>query len=78
MTIDKDSAVATGHSRVYLHTDAGWKIERVSADRWELERGPDGWVVRRRLNQQPPAATPVANCLLQDCASESGAPQTIL
>ncbi|MET0822314.1 MAG: nuclear transport factor 2 family protein [Aeromicrobium sp.] len=52
VTVDHDSAVATGHSRVYLHTDAGWQVERVSANRWELERGPDGWAVRRRLNHQ--------------------------
>jgi len=52
VTVDGDTAVATGHSRVYLHSDEGWRVERVSANRWELERGADGWVVRRRLNQQ--------------------------
>lgn len=48
--LDGDVAVARGHSIVFRHSDAGFEVWRVSANRWELERGSDGWLVRRRIN----------------------------
>jgi len=51
ITIDGDKAVATGHSRVYLRDGDFWRLERVSANRWELERTILGWKVRRRTNR---------------------------
>lgn len=53
VTISGDTAVATGYSRVYLHDAAGggWKVERTSANRWELIRTGAGWKVQRRVNR---------------------------
>lgn len=49
--VEEDRAVATGYSRLYLHTGDGWKVERVSANRWELARTADGWKVTTRTNR---------------------------
>ncbi len=48
--IDGDAARAIGYSRVYLHTDDGYEVWRVSANYWEFTRTDDGWRVRRRTN----------------------------
>ena len=48
--LDGDVAIARGHSVVFRHSDAGFKVWRVSANRWELERGAQGWLVRQRVN----------------------------
>ncbi|MGC1470745.1 MAG: nuclear transport factor 2 family protein [Sphingorhabdus sp.] len=48
--LDGDVAIARGHSVVFRQTDAGFEVWRVSANRWELERGTAGWQVRRRVN----------------------------
>ncbi len=50
VAIDGDSATATGYSRVYRYRDGALEIWRVSANRWELRRTPDGWRVTRRVN----------------------------
>jgi hypothetical protein len=39
------------HSRVYLRDGTSWRLERVSANRWELERADGAWRVRRRTNR---------------------------
>jgi len=49
--VDGDTAVAVNHSRVYLHDGDGWRLERVSANRWELSRGNGSWRVDRRTNR---------------------------
>lgn len=51
ITIDGDCAVATGYSRLYVHAGDGWKVERISANRWELERTDMGWKVANRTNR---------------------------
>ncbi|MFM2301501.1 MAG: hypothetical protein RLZZ84_1237 [Pseudomonadota bacterium] len=45
-----DRALACCHSVVLRHADGTWVPMRVSANRWELERGADGWRVARRDN----------------------------
>ena len=45
--IEGDTARAIGYSRVYLHTDEGYEVWRVSANFWEFTR------TRRRLAGQP-------------------------
>ncbi len=45
-----DRATARGHSVVLRHTGAGFAVHRVSANRWELVCGADGWAVTRREN----------------------------
>src|SRR5574341_459342 len=49
--VQGDRAVATGYSRVYLHTDAGIHLYRVSCNRWELRRHPDGWQIAHRTTR---------------------------
>ncbi len=46
--VDGDRATATGYGRVYLRTEKGFAIWRVSAGRWELERRGGQWEVTRR------------------------------
>lgn len=49
--VDGDRATATGYSRVYVHDGDGWKVERASANRWELVRTDQGWKVANRVNR---------------------------
>jgi hypothetical protein len=51
ITVDGDRAVATGYSQVYLHNGDSWKVERTSANRWELVRTDAGWKVENRINR---------------------------
>jgi hypothetical protein len=51
VSIDGDVAVAVNHSRVYLHETDHWRLERVSANRWELRRVAGSWQVERRANR---------------------------
>ena len=51
VAVDVDTAVAVNHSRVYLRDGAHWRLERVSANRWELERLDGTWQVKRRTNR---------------------------
>ena len=51
VTVNGDRAVATGHSRVYLNQGDHWRVERASANRWDLVRTAEGWQVARRLNR---------------------------
>ena len=48
--IDGDRARAVGYSRVYLHTDTGYEVWRVSANYWEFSRTASGWRVSSRTN----------------------------
>lgn len=48
--LNGDVAVARGHSVVFRHNGADFEVWRVSANRWELERCTEGWLVRRRIN----------------------------
>ena len=51
VTVDGDRAVAIAYSQVYLHADNGHEVWRVSANRWECQRTPDGWRLTRRVNR---------------------------
>ncbi len=48
--LDGSRAVACCHSVVFRQAEGTWIAVRVSANRWELERGADGWRVTRRDN----------------------------
>lgn len=50
ITLQGDRATARGHSIVFRHTEEGFEVFRVSANRWELARGAEGWKVMRRDN----------------------------
>jgi uncharacterized protein (TIGR02246 family) len=49
--VDGDRAVAIGYSRVYLQSEQGIRIYRVSLNRWELERRSGQWRIRHRLTR---------------------------
>ena len=51
LAIDGDRAVAIGYSCMFRRTGAGFAAERVSANRWELERTQAGWRVTLRVNR---------------------------
>ena len=51
VVVQGDDAVATCYSRVYLKDGEHWRLERVSANRWEFERTLVGWKVKRRTNR---------------------------
>lgn len=48
ISVDGDEASAIDYSRLYRYTDAGFVIERVSANEWKFRRTPDGWLVTSR------------------------------
>jgi hypothetical protein len=52
IVVDGDTAVATGYSNVFLRDGDHWRVERASANRWELVRTAAGWKVKYRLNRQ--------------------------
>jgi hypothetical protein len=49
--LDGDRAVAINHSRVFVHEGDRWIVDRAAANRWDLERTPRGWKMRRRVNR---------------------------
>ncbi|HEY2333276.1 MAG TPA: nuclear transport factor 2 family protein [Acidimicrobiales bacterium] len=51
ITLDGNRAVAVNHSRVFVHEGDRWIVDRAAANRWDLERTPAGWKVRRRVNR---------------------------
>jgi hypothetical protein len=48
VSIQGDRASATNYGRVYLHSDAGYELWRVSVNNWEFRRTTDGWRVSGR------------------------------
>jgi hypothetical protein len=51
ITVDGDRAVAIAYSQVFLHAEEGHEVWRVSANRWECQRTPNGWRLTRRVNR---------------------------
>ncbi len=51
VTVDGDRATAVTYSQVYLHTEHGHDVWRVSANQWEFGRTQSGWRVTRRVNR---------------------------
>lgn len=51
VTIDGDRAEVVTYSQVYLHSDQGHHVWRVSANQWQFARTPRGWRVTRRSNR---------------------------
>jgi SnoaL-like domain len=51
VTVEGDRATVIAYSQVYLHTDEGHAVWRVSANRWECARTPAGWRITRRVNR---------------------------
>jgi hypothetical protein len=51
VTVDGDRASAITYSQVFLHTEDGYGVWRVSANQWECRRTPFGWRLTRRTNR---------------------------
>jgi hypothetical protein len=49
--VDGDRAVATCYSNVFRYVDGGFETWRTAANRWDLERTPDGWRATRRTTR---------------------------
>ncbi len=45
-----DRAVAIHYSNVFIHEGDRWIATRTAGNRWDFERTPQGWKVRRRVN----------------------------
>jgi SnoaL-like domain len=65
VTVDGDQAVAIAYSQVFLHSDGGHEVWRVSANRWECHRTPDGWRLTRRVNRVVDGAPAARSVLVQ-------------
>jgi hypothetical protein len=50
--VDGVDATAVGYSLMLVHDSEGYRVRRVTANRWELTRTDHGWRVRRRTNRQ--------------------------
>jgi ketosteroid isomerase-like protein len=48
---DGDTAVVVGYSRVYVRAGDGYELFRIGCNRWEMERGPSGWVIAKRTTR---------------------------
>jgi hypothetical protein len=51
VVVDGDTAVATGHSTTYRRDGERFYPDRVSANRWELERVDGRWRTKLRVNR---------------------------
>lgn len=54
IVVDGDRAVALCHSQLLLRDEAadGFRVWRLTANRWEMERTSGGWKVADRVNRQ--------------------------
>ena len=51
LQIDGDTAVATCYASLNHYDGDGFRIGRITANRWEFVRTPAGWQVTRRTNR---------------------------
>jgi hypothetical protein len=51
LEIDGDRAVATGYASLNHFDGDGFRIGRITANRWEFVRTPAGWRVKNRTNR---------------------------
>lgn len=49
--LDGDTAVATCKSQLIIHDDNGFRVHRITANRWELAKIDGEWKVTRRVNR---------------------------
>ncbi len=81
VTIDGDTAVATSYLQILApHPTAdeievpahgasrGYRIHRVGANRWELQRTPQGWKIKRRTYRTLDGSEPALDILRQALA----------
>jgi len=49
--VDGDKAVVVNHSNTFEHSEDGFRIGRVSSNRWDLVRVDGVWQIERRVNR---------------------------
>lgn len=49
--LDGDTAVAVSHSILVLHDEDGFRVERATANHWQLRRTEDGWRATVRVGR---------------------------
>ena len=87
VAIDGDRAVVTSYLQILApHPTAdeievpghgasrGYRIHRVGANRWELERTPQGWKIKRRTYRTLDGSDPALDILRQAVTPPSAAP----
>lgn len=87
VTIDGDTAVATSYLQILApHPSAdeievpahgasrGYRIHRVGANRWELQRTPQGWKIKRRTYRTLDGSEPALDILRQALAPSDAKP----
>ncbi|WP_217634441.1 nuclear transport factor 2 family protein [Herbiconiux ginsengi] len=79
--LDGDRATATAYSQVLYRDEAndGFRTWRISANRWEWHRTPDGWKVTGRVNR-PLDGTPAARELFAEAfqPNAAGRPRPVI
>lgn len=70
--VDGDRAVATGYQTLIMHQDGGYRIDRQSANRWELARTAEGWRVVKRTNRLLDGSEEARALLAQGAAESVG------
>ena len=51
LTITGDEAVGVGHALLFVRDGDGYRTWRLSANRWDYVRTPEGWRIKHRTNQ---------------------------
>jgi ketosteroid isomerase-like protein len=52
ITVEADTAVATGYYRTYVREPAGNELWRLSYTRFEMQRAADSWQIKRRVSRE--------------------------
>lgn len=71
--IDGGRAVAVNYSQVFVKDGNGWRVERTSANRWDLVRTRGGWQVEQRTNRPLDGSQPPRDLLRRHRPNEVGA-----
>lgn len=51
ITVTGDTAIAVNHSLMILHSDGSFRVNRATANHWELARTADGWRATKRTGR---------------------------
>jgi hypothetical protein len=84
VAIDGDSAVVTSYLQILVPqtqgdlvdvpnhgSSRGFRVHRMTANRWELVRTPQGWKIKRRILRQLDGSQPARKILQQAIATQS-------
>jgi hypothetical protein len=69
VTINGDTAVATAYVSIFLREGEAHKPWRVTANRWDFERTPEGWKINRRTTRLIDGGRPAIDLLHERAAA---------